>query len=108
MIYSSYSLGGVSERELAPGQIVGFSTLEVGDVFLTRGARHTSQWLLGKHGIIFVLVYSLHASFGHEQVIQVLELFLQQLQRLLCVVLIRQLFGQCLHYLLQSLHQYPL
>mmetsp|Transcript_23621 Transcript_23621/g.23313 ORF Transcript_23621/g.23313 Transcript_23621/m.23313 type:complete len:260 (+) Transcript_23621:144-923(+) len=98
--------GGVSEGELVPREVVGLLPLQIYDVLLTGRTAHPSQWLLGEHGVVVVFVVGVASR--HEEVVEVLELPLQELQRLLRVVLVSQLLRQRLHQLIHPLHQHLL
>lgn len=66
--YSGDSLGGISEWEPVPGGVVSLDTVQIDDILLARGARHTAQRLLGEHGILLVIITS-GVTALHEKLI---------------------------------------
>jgi hypothetical protein len=53
--YLRYPISGFSEWQLFPWLVVSHISREICNVSFTWCARYTIKWLLGKHGIIFIL-----------------------------------------------------
>ncbi len=81
--YSCYSLLRISEWELLPCQEIYLLPIQVYYIFLTRSTTCPKEWLFGKHSVIFMVTMPVH-----DNLIQVLKLFLQEFDCLLCVILV--------------------
>ena len=72
--------------------------MHVNETLLAGGAGESAKRLLAEHGVLFVFA----AALAHDEVVQVLELFLVDLERLAGVRLVSKLFGQRFHDVAQS------
>jgi len=84
---------GVTEGQLGPGIEFSNLTLKVGETFCARSTRESSQRLLAEHCILFSAASWLHV---HDEVIEVLELFLERFEglfdfRLVCKLVLQRL-----------------
>ena len=69
------SLRWVSEGKFIPWHELNTLTVHVDETLLATGAGEATKWLLAEHGVLFVLT----TIFAHDQVVQILELFLVDL-----------------------------
>jgi len=72
--------------------------VHVDEALLAGGTRKSTERLLAEHSIVLVVT----ATFAHDQIIEILELFLMDLKSLASVCLVCKLFGQCFHNVTQS------
>lgn len=99
------SLSRVPEGQFAPRHEVNPLAIQIGEAFLTTGAREAAQVLLIEHG---VLIRRLLLTLCHKEVVQVLQLALEKLQGFLCFCLVCELLGQRSDDVVQSAHDHLL
>ena len=85
--YACNSLSRVTERKLIPRHELDPLSVHIDKTLFARSARETTQRLFAEHGIFFVVA----ASFAHDQVVEVLELFLVDLECLASIGLVSEL-----------------
>jgi len=62
------------KRHSLPSQVVHLLSLQIDDVLFTRGARHWSKGLSGKHTVFHLVTLSIFCL--HDEVVEVFDIFL--------------------------------
>jgi len=73
--------------------------VHVDETLLAGSAGKSAKWLRAEHSIVSCLF----ASLAHNEIVEILELFLVNLESLARVCLVSKLLGQCLYDITQSI-----
>lgn len=74
--------------------------------FLTRGARCTTKWLLGEHGIILLATYCSVRLLAYHQIVHHFNLFLKRRQPLMGIFLVCEPFNDVLNHIVKLIHDH--
>lgn len=96
------SLRGLSEWQSLPSVVVSCLAVKVYDSFLTWGTVRRADILLGEHRIVFTRLLVLTLD---DEIIEILDVFLDSKEFLLHRFLIREHFSHLLEHFVQSLKE---
>ena len=78
--------------------------MHVDESLFAGGARHSTEWLLAKHSVLFVVATTLL----HDEIVKVLELLLMNFECLASISLVSKLLVESLHNFTQAFLESPI